>query len=204
MITAEGLRWIVTAVFVLTGAFCAYRCVRERSWPDRAGDGLHLVMCVAMVAMAWPATMSVARLPQTVFFGLAALWFLVVAVKGVAHHGHGGRRVASYHVVMMAAMAWMVFVMPRAMGGMTGPGAATDMPGMPGMAMSGGGSGGAVPADVTIVALVLLIVFLVAGLVFLARAIDDARASGPPLRALGRGADGLMALGMGLMLVAMA
>lgn len=204
MITTDGLRWIVTALFVVTGAFCAYRCVRERSWPDRAGDVLHLVMCVAMVAMAWPATMSVARVPQTVFFGLAALWFLVAAFTGRAHDGHGGRRVAVYHVVMMAAMAWMVFVMPRAMSGMTGPGGTMDMPGMPGMSMAAGGAGGAAPADVTVVALVLLILFVVAGLAFLARAIDDARASGPPLRTLGRGADGLMALGMGLMLVAMA
>jgi hypothetical protein len=35
----------------------------------------------------------------------------------------------------MAAMAWMVFVMPRAMSGMTGPGGTTDMPGVPGMSM---------------------------------------------------------------------
>jgi hypothetical protein len=203
MITAEGLRWIVTALFFLTGAFCAYRCLRPGSARDRAGDVLHVVMCAAMVAMAWPATMSVARWPQTVFFALAALWFLVTALRG-AHDGHGGRRVALYHVVMMAAMAWMVFVMPRAMGAVAGPGGTTDMPGMPGMSMSASAAGSSVPLDVTAVALVLVVVFVVAGLAFLSRAIDDARASRPVLRSLGGGANGVMALGMGLMLLTMA
>ncbi|MFI5593218.1 DUF5134 domain-containing protein [Amycolatopsis sp. NPDC051758] len=204
MITADGLRWIVTAVFVLTGAFCAYRCLRQGTAAERTGDVLHVVMCGAMVAMAWPATMSVARWPQTVFFAVAAVWFVGVAVTGASHADHGGRRVAVYHVVMMAAMAWMVFVMPRAMGGMTGPGATMDMPGHPGMAMPMSGAAGSTPADVTTVALVLVVVFVVAGLVFLARAIDEARASRPPLRSLGSGTDGVMALGMGLMLLTMA
>ncbi|MEA5362920.1 DUF5134 domain-containing protein [Amycolatopsis sp., V23-08] len=204
MITAGGLRWILTILFVLTGAFCAYRCVRQGSVPERVGDVLHVVMCVAMVAMAWPVGMGIARLPQTVVFGLAAAWFAGVAATGASHADHGGRRAAVYHVVMMAAMAWMVFVMPRAMGGMSGGGGTMDMPGHPGMSMPAGPAGGGSPVDVTIVALVLLVVFVVAGLVFLARAIDEARASGPPLRSLGRGADGVMALGMGLMLLTMA
>ncbi|MGP4017578.1 DUF5134 domain-containing protein [Saccharopolyspora sp. 5N708] len=198
MITTAGLRWIVTALFMLTGAFWAYRSVKHGTFPDRAGDVLHVVMCVAMVAMAWPATMSIARLPQTVFFGLAAVWFLVVSLVGEAHDYRGGRGTALHHVVVMAAMAWMVFVMPRAMGGMS---THVGMTGMPGMPMPGDG---AVPADVTVVALVLMVLFVVAGLVFLARAIDGARTSGPVLRTLSSGADGLMALGMGLMLVAMA
>jgi hypothetical protein len=124
-------------------------------------------------------------------------------VTGAAHADHGGRRAAAYHVVMMAAMAWMVFVMPRAMGGMSG-GEMTEMPGHHGMSMPVSGAGGGAPVDVRVVALVLLAAFVVAGLVFLSRAFDDARASGPPLRFLGRGADGAMALGMGLMLLTMA
>jgi Domain of unknown function (DUF5134) len=204
MITAEGLRWILTAMFVCTGAFCAYRCLRQGSAAERTGDVLHVVMCVAMVAMVWPATMSVARWPQIVFFALAAVWFVGVAAAGASHEDHGGRRVAIYHVVMMAAMAWMVFVMPRAMGSTSGPGGATEMPGMPEMLLPGAASGGGKPGDVTIVAVVLLVVFAVAGLVFLSRAIDDARASRPALRSLGGGADGVMALGMGLMLLTMA
>ena len=56
----------------------------------------------------------------------------------------------------------------------------------------------------TIVAVVLLVVFVAAGLAFLSRAIDDARASRPALRSLGGGANGVMALGMGLMLLTIA
>ncbi|UOX90775.1 DUF5134 domain-containing protein [Amycolatopsis sp. FBCC-B4732] len=204
MITAEGLRWIVTAVFALTGAFCAYRCLQDRTAGERTGDVLHVVMCAAMVAMAWPATMSFARWPQTVFFALAAAWFVGVAVTGASHGEHGGRRAALYHVVMMAAMAWMVFVMPRAMSGMAGPGGTMEMAGHPGMVMPAAGAAASTPADVTTVALVLVVVFVVAGLVFLARAIDEARVSRPPLRSLGSGANGAMALGMALMLLTMA
>jgi hypothetical protein len=204
VITAEGLRWLLTALFVLTGAFCAYRCVRQGTVAERVGDVLHVVMCGAMVAMAWPAGMGVARLPQTVLFGLAAVWFAGVAVTGASHADHGGRRAAVYHVGMMAAMAWMVFVMPRAMGAVSGGGGVVDMPGHPGMPMPVSATGGGAPVDVTAVALVLLVAFVVAGLGFLARALDDARASGPPLRFPGRGADGVMAFGMGLMLLTMA
>ena len=203
MITAEGLRWILTALFVLNGAFSAYRCVWQGGVADRAGDGLHVVMCVAMVVMAWPATVGFARWPQTVFFAVAALWFAGVAVTGASHADHGGRRAAVYHVVMMAAMAWMAFVMPRAMGGVSG-GGTTDMPGMPGMSMPATGAGGVAPADVKIVALVLVVVFAVTGLVFLSKAIDEARASRPSLLSIGTGANGVMALGMALMLLTMA
>jgi hypothetical protein len=103
---------------------------------------------------------------------------------------------------MMAAMAWMVFAMPRAM---VGSGAATtmDMPGMEGMAMALPSAGGGVPADVVVVALVLAIAFCLAGLTFLARAIDGVRVALPTVRTAGWGADALMGLGTTVMLVAM-
>jgi hypothetical protein len=186
-----GLRWVVTTLFVLTGAFCGYRGVKRTGFPERTSDLLHVVMSVAMVAMAWPATMSAVRVPQAVLFGLAALWFLAVAVTDLSHGDHGGRGVALHHVAMMAAMAWMVVVMPRAMDGMTTKS---------GMSMPHD----SVPADITAVALVLVVLFVATGLTFLARAIDAARGPGPMLRTLGSGADGLMALGMALMLVFMA
>lgn len=145
MITAEGLRWILTAAFAVAGVFCAYRCLRQGTAAERTGDGLHVVMCVAMVVMAWPATAGFARWPQTVFFALAAVWFAGVAVSGASHADHGGRPAAVYHVVMMAAMAWMVFVMPRVMGGMPAGGGTMDMPGMPGMSMPASAAGAARP-----------------------------------------------------------
>ncbi|MEU5262234.1 DUF5134 domain-containing protein [Amycolatopsis sp. NPDC021455] len=197
MIEANGLRWILTAVFVAAGAFCLYRCVRRGSMASRVGDVLHTAMCVAMVAMVWPATMGVAGLPQVVLFGFAAAWFAVAAVRGAQE----SRWHPVYHAVMMLAMVWMVFAMPRAM---VGSGAATtmDMPGMEGMAMALPSAGGGVPGDVVIVALTLAAGFCAAGTAFLARVIDTARVA-PSVRTAGWGADALMGLGTSVMLLAM-
>lgn len=199
MIEATGLKWILTIVFAGTGFFCVYRCVRHGPATSRFGDVLHAAMCAGMVAMVWPATMSFARLPQLLLFGFAAAWFAVATARGAAR---GDRWHPGYHAVMMAAMAWMVFAMPRAM---VGSGAATtmDMPGMEGMAMALPSAGGGVPADVVVVALVLAITFCAAGVVFLARAIDGARVALPPVRTAGWGADALMGLGTTVMLLAM-
>ena len=196
MIEATGLRWILTIVFAGTGFFCLYRCLRQGPVTSRFGDVLHTAMCAGMVAMVWPATMSFARLPQLLLFGFAAAWFAVAAARGT-DRWHPG-----YHAVMMAAMAWMVFAMPRAM---VGSGAATtmDMPGMEGMAMALPSAGGGVPADVVIVAVVLAIAFCSAGVAFLARAIDGVRVALPPVRTAGWGADALMGLGTTVMLLAM-
>lgn len=192
MIEAVGLRWIVSAVFVVAGLFCAYRCLRQGPATSRFGDVLHMVMCAGMVAMAWPATMSFARVPQLVLFGLAAAWFAGTAAW------HTGRWHRGYHAVMMAAMAWMVFAMPTAM---TGGGGTVDMEGMPGMAMPVGGGGS--PTGVGVLALVLAAVFALAGTAFLARVIDGVRSAPPSVRTAGWGADGLMGLGMAVMLLAM-
>ena len=133
MITELSLRWIVTIAFTAVGLFCLYRCVRESTATQRIDDVLHVLMCVAMVAMAWPAAMDVARVPQIVLFGAAALWFAGVLVAGRSGHG---RLALGYHAVLMAAMAWMVLVMPSAMSGAT----TADMPEggeHAGMSMSG-------------------------------------------------------------------
>ena len=198
MIEATGLRWILTALFAAAGAFCLYRCSRQGSVASRIGDVLHAAMCAAMVAMVWPATMGVAGVGQVVLFGFAAAWFAVATVRGA----HESRWHLGYHAVMMLAMVWMVFAMPRAM---VGSGAATtmDMPGMEGMAMALPSAGGGVPLDVVIVALTLAIAFCLAGTVFLARLVDAARAAPPSVRTAGWGADALMGLGTSVLLLAM-
>ncbi len=198
MIEATGLRWILTALFAAAGAFCLYRCVRQGPVTSRIADVLHAAMCAAMVAMAWPATMGFARVPLLVLFGCATVWFAVVAVRGAA--AHGGRWQSGYHTVMMAAMVWMVFAMPRAMGGGAGT---TDMSGHHGGSMAVASTAGGAPADIAILAPALAAVFGVAGIAFLARAIDGARVARPSVRTAGWGADGLMGLGTTLMLLAM-
>jgi hypothetical protein len=200
VIEATGLRWILTAVFVAAGLFCGYRCLRHGPVTSRFGDVLHVVMCAAMVAMAWPATMSFARVPQLVLFGFAAAWFAGTTAWGAAHAGHTGRWQPGYHAVMMAAMAWMVFAMPAAM---AADGGTVDMEGMPGMAMPVASGAGGSPAGVVVLALVLAAGFALAGTAFLAKAIDGVRGAPPSVRTTGWGADALMGLGMAVMLLAM-
>ncbi|GAA1974632.1 DUF5134 domain-containing protein [Amycolatopsis minnesotensis] len=204
MIAEIGLRWILTAVFAATGVFCAYRCVRHGTAATRVSDALHVLMCAGMVAMAWPAAMTFARIPQTVLFAAAAAWFAgALVLRGGAHRDHGSTSHA-HHALMMAGMAWMVFMMPSAMSGMvmSAPEHGGEHAGMAmgdGMTMSG-----SAPPHVAIVAGVLALLFLVAGTGRLARAIDFGRADHRPnLRTAGLAVESAMSLGMAVMAVAM-
>ncbi|MGW7536473.1 DUF5134 domain-containing protein [Amycolatopsis sp. NPDC054798] len=201
MIAEPGLRWILTVLFAAAGAFCLYRCVRRPVLSGRVADALHAAMCAGMVTMAWPATMTFARLPQVVLFAAAAGWFAVSTALGFGH----GRLPGAHHALMMAGMAWMAFAMPSAMAGMTM--SATAMGGEhAGMDMGGAGMTmtGHAPAHVVVVAAVLAVVFLVAGIGWLARAIDHARTvARPGRREIGLAMEGVMSLGMAVMAVAM-
>lgn len=70
MIHDLALRWVVTGLFVLTATECVLAIVgKRRPWTWVVSHGLHFVMAVAMVMMAWPP--SGAQLPSTgatVFF----------------------------------------------------------------------------------------------------------------------------------------
>src|SRR4051812_47717582 len=132
MIGELGLRWIVTLAFAAAGAFCLYRCVRQGSAAHRVCDVLHALMCAGMVAMAWPAAMDVARVPQIVFLAVAALWF-----AGMVVAGRKNRLALGYHALMMAGMAWMVLVMPLAMAGAMPASSGAGSGDHAGMAMGG-------------------------------------------------------------------
>jgi Domain of unknown function (DUF5134) len=112
------------------------------------------LMSSAMIAMTWafsggPDTGS--GILQIVVFGLIGLWFLTRA----AGHGHGhGRIESAYHLVMAAAMVWMVAAMPVLMSGsgdvmnMSAPndthgdhGSMAGMDGMAGMHATNGSTG---------------------------------------------------------------
>lgn len=101
------LRWIVTALFVLSAAECVYAIAAGRRSPMHVvGHSLHFVMAVAMAVMAWPAGAALPTTGPVVFFLAATAWFVVVAL---AVSGH--RLVNAYHASMMLAMAWMYAVM---------------------------------------------------------------------------------------------
>ncbi|MDY6998283.1 MAG: DUF5134 domain-containing protein [Actinomycetota bacterium] len=145
------LRWFVTALFVVTGVlFAAASAAHRRSPTYLVSGALHIVMAVAMVVMAWPHGAALPTTGPMVFFGLAAVWFVVVTFAQAGH------RVANaYHAAMMLAMAWMYAVMsgdllPAPADGTGGGGHGGHHHGghsMPGADMAD--MAGAAPSDVT-------------------------------------------------------
>lgn len=107
------LRWVVTALFSLTAAECVIALIaKRRPWTWVVSHGLHFVMAVAMVVMAWPWG---AQLPSTgpaVFFLLAAVTFVAMAV--VVARTAGLRVRYGYHALMMLATGWMYAIMNAA------------------------------------------------------------------------------------------
>ena len=197
MIQDPVLRWIVTALFVLTAAQIVFSiAVGHRKWPYAVGHLLHLAMSVAMAVMAWPrgAALSTggAAMGAMVFFLLAAVWFVAVAITGAGH-----RIVSGYSALMMVAMAWMY----TQMGGLMGPDTdgMTSMSGMAdmdGMEMSGGHS-----AWVGAVNWMWTILFATAALCWIVRyaTLRTAAPTQSRYRALDPGWQAMMAAGMAIM-----
>lgn len=137
MIADQLLRWVVTALFVISAAECVFAVVTgTRAWRDVVGQSLHFVMAVAMAVMAWPAGAALSTTGPMLFFALATVWFVVMTL---AQSGH--RLVNAYHGVMMLAMAWMYAVMsggltakaPDGVDASAASGGHANMPGMAGM-----------------------------------------------------------------------
>jgi hypothetical protein len=149
---------VFTILFAATGLYSLVRFAALVSGAEADGDRVaelaHLLMSIAMIAMTWafsggPDTGS--GILQIVVFGLIGLRFLT----RVAGHGHGhGRIESAYHLVMAAAMVWMVAAMPVLMSGsgevmnMAAPndthgdhGSMAGMDGMAGMHATNGSTG---------------------------------------------------------------
>lgn len=133
------LSWTFTVVFTLTGVYSLVRLTELASGMDRTGSRIaelsHLLMSLAMIAMAWGWTgepSSPTGVAQIVVFGVLGIWFLARLVLPVGDHS---RATEGYHLVANAAMVWMVAAMPQIMGSATSvPDAADhDMAGMAGM-----------------------------------------------------------------------
>ena len=204
------LRWIVTALFVLSAAECLFEIAFETANGRRTGTRvvgilLHFIMSVAMVVMAWPWGATLPTTGPLVFFLLAAVWFVAAGVIDADH-----RVVDAYHALMMSAMSWMYAVMngdllPGRVGTVHGM-PDTNMPGMdmPGMDMAGtdaSSSGGGYPAWMGAVNWICTIGFAIAALWWVYRyfALRKAAPTEPWHRFLGAARQALMAAGMAIM-----
>ncbi len=110
MIQGLLLRWVVTGLFALAAVECGLPIVmRRRPWTSVISHGLHFIMAVAMVVMAWPWSARLPTAGPVVFFVLAATFFVTMAV--VAARTATRRALYGYHAVMMLATAWMYAIM---------------------------------------------------------------------------------------------
>ncbi|MGB9227456.1 DUF5134 domain-containing protein [Mycobacterium sp.] len=100
------LRWVVTGLFVLSTAVYGFLiAAQRRQWTSVVSDGLHFVMAIAMAVMAWTWGAQPPTTGPAVFFLLAGVWFVGMAVLSDCPMAQ--RAVSGYHAAMMVATAWM-------------------------------------------------------------------------------------------------
>lgn len=204
------LRWIVTTLFVLSAAECVYAIATgRRQWTRVVGHLLHFVMALAMVVMAWPRGAALPTTGPMLYFAVAAVWFVAMAL---VHAGHRG--INAYHAAMMLAMVWMYALMsgsllPAPSDGTSqagGVGGHHPMPGMPGMEMPGASakSTGSAPF-ITGINWLFAVGFAFAVVWWLYRYFVERKAepSQPSHRFLGTIAQAMMAAGMAITFGAM-
>jgi hypothetical protein len=138
MIYDLWLRWVVTALSVLSAAGWAYLIVaRRRGWIFVVSYALDLAMAIAMAVMAWPWSANLPTKGPAVFFVLAAVWF--VAITFIRARTVSQRALSAHHALMMLGMAWM-YAVPNGhiLPGQSAGGQHAEAPSvsMPGMVMS--------------------------------------------------------------------
>jgi hypothetical protein len=198
MIGLASLRWVLSAVFVLTSGFHLGRCLRPRRLPGPVAENwiseaLHLIMGISMIVMIWPWGAIVPVPVWAAVFTASTGWFAARTRRSAR------RLVPIFFASSMATMVWMGVSMPA-------QASSTDRSGMvmEGMTMSNG------PVGVAGWISGLLGGYLVAvAFWWFARGLR----LGPAPAVAGRGPQplswsslchGLMSIGMGLALLAMA
>lgn len=115
--------WILTACFVATGIFClGFWIARGDHGRDPSSgplvDANHALMSVSMIAMIWLPFGQIGSWVQAGAFALLGAGLAALSVRATpAVHGVDGLS----HVLLNAAMVWMLLAMPLLMG--TGPSA---------------------------------------------------------------------------------
>lgn len=116
---------VLTAAFTFTGLVCLIHIanhwskIRSRTSPDIGAFRMdlivhanHLVMSIGMIAMIWTHTGTLASWAQIIFFTIVALVMMV----GMARAQESVTRVSVVsHIILNAAMVWMLAAMPLLM-----------------------------------------------------------------------------------------
>lgn len=68
MLSDPVLAWVLTLAFSATAVYSVLRLVNDRKLFLVVGDGLHLVMSLAMIAMCWPWWTVIPVFPQLFVF----------------------------------------------------------------------------------------------------------------------------------------
>ncbi|WP_278103295.1 DUF5134 domain-containing protein [Microbacterium proteolyticum] len=114
---------ILTATFSVTALWCIVDLVRHRRTRNETHDGLahhtivdanHLVMSVAMIVMVWVSVVDAATWAQIAVFAIFAL----ALIPSLATQRVSDRISTAAHIVLNAAMIWMLAAMPLLMAGM--------------------------------------------------------------------------------------
>ena len=118
MIASLPLALVLSAVYVLTGAYALVRWSAAMTGPlppsRRMAELAHLLMSVAMLVMTWTWAGTTGVTAQIVLFTVFAGYFAVDAAyrHRTGSHGCAG---GSAHALMAAAMVWMLAAMPLIM-----------------------------------------------------------------------------------------
>jgi Domain of unknown function (DUF5134) len=195
MIHDIALRWVVTGLFAVTAVEYGVAVVtKPRPWTTAVNHGLHFVMAVAMVVMAWPWSAQLPTTGPAVFFLLAAVTFGAMAIFAI--HTTSRRELYAYHGLMMLATAWMYAVMDSHL--MPDQSSAESEMSMPGMKM---------PASnwatfSSVVGWIGAVGFAVAAVFWSCRYVLDRRRKTAPRRSLGDLGQAMMAAGMAIFFLA--
>lgn len=194
------LRWVVTGLFALGATeFGLLLLIRRLPATAAVSHGLQLLMAISMSVMAWPWGAKVPTVGPAVFFLLAALWFLAVAI--IAVRSRYPRMSNGYHALMMLATAWMYVSINNPLHVHSPHSPSTPMGGMDMAAMNEQASSEA-PALFTAVNWIGAVVFTIAAAFWVSTYFVERRRATTRFGPLGDVAQAMTAVGMAILFAA--
>ncbi len=171
---------LLAIVFLVVGGYSLVRLALLVGEVGPGGDRLaelsHLLMSIAMIAMAfgWSGgPSSGSGIILLALFGVLTVWFLGRAAARTADHGPS---LSVYHMVVCASMVWMVAAMPQLMGmpemgSMAGGHAGHHADGAAAAVEPSIAMGAPAPTWMVVTSWVFIVLLAAAGLVWVGRAV---------------------------------